>query len=129
DATTRHPIFSVAEEIVPFTKLSFILCETVEWNYSTLSYNPQASSVTNSQSNHNKHQRLENLECQRDPPNSIISKTLNTELVIDKGKKPSTFNNNINVNGDYTSSSNTIYPLFDNPTTSYNISNPSDSSQ
>ncbi|RIB03088.1 hypothetical protein C2G38_2226075 [Gigaspora rosea] len=184
DATTRRPIFSVAEEIVPLTKSSFVLCETIKWNYPTSSHNPQTSSVTNPQSNNNKCQRLEDLERiaekfnshspsthhlyknppqpsqrepnlnstppnitsekirinqlrsslnnirgQKDPSNSVVPETLNTEPVIDKGKKPSTFDNNININSNFASSSNTTYPSFDIPTTSPNISDTSDCSQ
>ncbi|CAG8598659.1 660_t:CDS:2, partial [Gigaspora rosea] len=103
DATTHRPIFSVVGEIVPLTKSSFVLCETIEWNYPTSSHNPQTSSMPNPQSNCNKHQRLKDLE----------------------RKKPAIFDNNINIDGDFASSSNTICPPFNNPTTSYNMSDPS----
>ncbi|RIB09695.1 hypothetical protein C2G38_2146429 [Gigaspora rosea] len=46
---------------------------------------------------------LNNVRGQGDPPNSNIPETLNTEPAIDKGKKPATFDNNININGDFAS--------------------------
>ncbi|RIB09333.1 hypothetical protein C2G38_2209233 [Gigaspora rosea] len=65
---------------------------------------------------------------QKDPPISTVPETLNTEPIIDKGKNPSTFDNNININNNFTSLSNTTYPPFDIPTTSPNMSDPSNCS-
>ncbi|CAG8734462.1 18284_t:CDS:2 [Dentiscutata erythropus] len=126
---------TVAGELIPLMKSSFILCEAVEWNYPT-SYNIQQNSINNQQTNNtNKRQRLEDLECiaekfnthspstHKKPtqptqhniighgnPSTLTSQEyLNNELPNDKNKSTS-FENNSNIDDCFPSTSNNPYP-------------------
>ncbi|CAG8699204.1 9352_t:CDS:2 [Dentiscutata erythropus] len=54
---------AITEILIPLTKSSFILCETIEWNYPTSFHNTSSNSTSNTNSNQsNKCQRLQDLE-------------------------------------------------------------------
>ncbi|CAG8833393.1 20313_t:CDS:2, partial [Gigaspora margarita] len=133
EATTRQPIFSVGGELATLQKSAFILCETIEqeeleriaekFNSHPTSTNnlhrnssqkpPCNPSTKPMQSNTTPNQtRIDQLRATLEQVKASGSSSkqnsynICTEEQIDKGKRPATFNTNININSEYIPSNN-----------------------